>query len=435
MIGFSQFQMLESFKDAEIKFSKEYNERIVKDYIRQFKELRDKNVITGKERDIGFWMNKEFNDFKKIVDMKSNEYDIKKAYKEKSNDATLVFENDNVYIFLINSHEAAMKYGKGTKWCITESDGMNWNEYYYNYECTFYFVISKIEPPDNPWYKIAVTVYPSEDLEIYDAKDNLIKEEGEEGFDYICEEDGYSKDIFVPVKHESIYELIRNLPSNKEKAEFISKKWKSYNDKDLIWNETYTEVCFDKYANFEKFLDYNSLPQLEYAYNYFDNNEINYNYAIADVEESVFNHLDFNKIEKYIKENYPDEEVEDYDYFDFLKKQDDKLIFDCIDAFIDGVRIGTEKYCRKQIVSVLRDFNISGKIHDYTVSMNKNLDETPFYIKMSLDTMIEYISDSSNNYEITQNEMRYSVDSIDMKTDFDSDAAMEYIRNVTQEYL
>jgi hypothetical protein len=43
----------------------------VKDYLAKFKELRDKNKLSGDDKNIDLWGKKSFKDFKSFVDKQS----------------------------------------------------------------------------------------------------------------------------------------------------------------------------------------------------------------------------------------------------------------------------------------------------------------------------------------------------------------------------
>ncbi len=143
---FSNFITIEeSFKDAKLKWIKSESPETVEKVIGIFKSLKDRNIISGKENDIGYWLSKDFNEFMKFV--KSKEY-VKKEKEQASiseKDATKVFENDDVLIVIPKTHAASCKYGANTKWCISSRDenAYSYSLYYHSRGLTVYFFIFK----------------------------------------------------------------------------------------------------------------------------------------------------------------------------------------------------------------------------------------------------------------------------------------------------
>ena len=184
MISFYEHMLLESLKDASIKWKRELQEEdelydtiVVDEYITKFKTLRDKNQITGQEKDIGYWINKDFLTFTRFVDSVNKIYKTKKEQIKVSNDAIKIFENEQVLVVIPKTWEASKKYGANTKWCITtENDPSYWNLYIHTKGLTPYFVIIKpnVDVPNN-YKKIAVMCNMEDNLQHYwDAEDNQI---------------------------------------------------------------------------------------------------------------------------------------------------------------------------------------------------------------------------------------------------------------------
>lgn len=100
----------------------------------------------------------------------------KKERISKDSGSEMVYENDEVFVFLIKNKNACISYGSNTKWCITSAEQKYW-ENYTSKGITFYFIIRKNSKGDS-FDKIAIAKYPeSLDglIEAYDAKDNSIQ--------------------------------------------------------------------------------------------------------------------------------------------------------------------------------------------------------------------------------------------------------------------
>jgi hypothetical protein len=145
--------LFEDFKTSAKRFQDQGAEKSdVDQYIASFKQMKAK-IKDNNQKDIDKWKNwdefKAFVDALKGVTTKSQE---KKANKESG--AKLVVEDKNWKVYHITTHDAAMLYGAGTKWCITQQDSDYWDDY--SSHSDFYFYISKRLGPKSPFYKIAL---------------------------------------------------------------------------------------------------------------------------------------------------------------------------------------------------------------------------------------------------------------------------------------
>ena len=159
-------------------------------YFEKFKKLRDSSKIKDpSEKNIDIWAYKAramdwyaFVDFVEKTEKEVSKTQEKKLSKIKG--AKLVAENDDWQVFKIDTHEAAMLYGSGTKWCITQPDGEHWHNY--SKTSNFYFIISKnveklIEhmwgtestAKTTQWAKIALQVTYDEREKYWDMLDNV----------------------------------------------------------------------------------------------------------------------------------------------------------------------------------------------------------------------------------------------------------------------
>jgi hypothetical protein len=156
MISFKSYLLLESpFDDAVIKWQKELDmgqggvplPNVIPRYIDKFKKLRDTNQLSGQEKDISYWVPQSFLDFRRFLNIKEKEYlekkEKKEARKKISGDAIKVFENDKALVVIPKTHEAAQKYGAGTKWCLTYKEDTYWKNYVLGSGLTPYFIIAK----------------------------------------------------------------------------------------------------------------------------------------------------------------------------------------------------------------------------------------------------------------------------------------------------
>ena len=152
--------ILADFKTVKKKFATDQNIEVdlVDTYLDEFKELRNRNKIKDHdEKNIDFWGKKSWEEFKEFVDtLKTEKTKTEEKKLQKQEGAELIAENKDWSVYKITTHKAAMQYGFGTKWCITQSDGYFWNKYIKRSD--FYFLISKTKPESDKFYKIALQV-------------------------------------------------------------------------------------------------------------------------------------------------------------------------------------------------------------------------------------------------------------------------------------
>jgi hypothetical protein len=131
---------------------------LVKDYLSKFKSLRDKNKLSGDEKNIDLWAKKSFEDFQKAVDKLSEvKTKTEKKKEARTEGAKLIAENDGWKVYEISNHKAAMAYGADTKWCITEADGRQYNSH--SDTNNIYYLLSKtLNTRENTWAKVALLV-------------------------------------------------------------------------------------------------------------------------------------------------------------------------------------------------------------------------------------------------------------------------------------
>jgi len=195
----ANFKIKADYKTVQKKFINQgIDEPIVKEYLDTFKKLRDKNRIQDTDKkDIDYWGKKSWDTFTSFIDdleKSKSKTEEKKLTKLKG--ADLVAENGDWRVYHITTHEAAMVYGSGTKWCITQKDGIDW--YDYSEDTEFIFLISKNRDKDDPFYKLALQ-YDLEDGEIsyWDATDKYYGNGnyGKDAFDLV----EFNKEMNIPL--------------------------------------------------------------------------------------------------------------------------------------------------------------------------------------------------------------------------------------------
>jgi len=97
--------------------------------------------------------------------------------KVKKEGSKKIYEDEQVLVIRLDSKEACITYGKGSKWCIAQKDEQQYERYKSN-NVIFYFLLSKIYN-DSTYSKIAISVERDADnnvitSDLWDAKDKNI---------------------------------------------------------------------------------------------------------------------------------------------------------------------------------------------------------------------------------------------------------------------
>lgn len=102
---------------------------------------------------------KDINSYKTVKELEDAVKEIETKNVDKNNDsssAKKLYEDERYLVIRPDNKQAVMKYGAGTKWCITMKDA----DYYENYidnGTKFYFMIDK-SPISKEWSKVAVAI-------------------------------------------------------------------------------------------------------------------------------------------------------------------------------------------------------------------------------------------------------------------------------------
>jgi hypothetical protein len=167
-----------AFDDVKLAWKKRTgaNDLEIESLMNDFRELKKRNLVTGKEGDISAWAPK-YEEFKKFVDTKNEELEQKDLESGKMADAELVLENDKCLIIVPRTVEASCKYGAHAKWC-TSSKKKNEFDAYTKQNIKLYYVINKELPISNRYSKVGIAVWPNSEnfFEAFDSKGTVLDE-------------------------------------------------------------------------------------------------------------------------------------------------------------------------------------------------------------------------------------------------------------------
>jgi hypothetical protein len=165
----ARYQVVSDFKTSLTRFVGQGHPGDKVDHVlKAFKRLRDGQKIKDtKQKDIDQW--KDFEALEKFVAKLDSESTVSRKLGGQTDGAELIAENEGWRVYKILNHQACMRYGDDTQWCIKKPDGKEWNEY--TEEHDFYFFIAKLRPATDRWFKIAMMVDHEGKRLYWDAKD------------------------------------------------------------------------------------------------------------------------------------------------------------------------------------------------------------------------------------------------------------------------
>lgn len=153
------------------------------DYIKIFNDF---NQIQSKLSQKDIFKYKDYTDLMYTIQGHINQtipnqkryHNIQQAAKQ-DKDVDIILNNDIYLVLLIKTQDAAIKYGKGTKWCITyidssfvEDEGMTHFELY-SKDNSIYYIFDRRKSSKNPYYKTCLLITNEGEYNWYSANNNF----------------------------------------------------------------------------------------------------------------------------------------------------------------------------------------------------------------------------------------------------------------------
>ncbi len=195
-IGPEDFERLTSLDSTP---TKKYLDSICRFYLEGHSEQDIKTYI-DKFHTLGSNLPKKDINLYSFEELKSNlDGYTSKNQKDKAitKDINVVYEDERFFIVRPDTFEQSAKYGRGTKWCITATDGTGkytWDSYR-RLGINFYFITDKSLPSTDPLYKVCIAV--DEDGNVQRRENSTVDSlnRGIDGNDYI-KKNSLSRKIF-----------------------------------------------------------------------------------------------------------------------------------------------------------------------------------------------------------------------------------------------
>lgn len=164
--------IIEGYKEATADWYPIADNKDVDSQIAKYKELVNRNQISGNERNIDYWRKQGWEKFKSFLDnMDTTSKTQIKRSKVEGNSITLL-ENDKWLVVIPLDKNASCFHGKDTNWCTTKADASHFENYYYSKDITLIYCINK--RTNQKW---AISGHQKvETLELFDKQNNPIDE-------------------------------------------------------------------------------------------------------------------------------------------------------------------------------------------------------------------------------------------------------------------
>lgn len=168
--------LFENFGDARIAWIRQYPRKVadIDKTIERYKWLKKEKYLDDDPvgKDISNWVNVDFETFKGYVIKMDRK--VPRARFAKAEDYPTVFENDKCVVHKILSHEASCKLGS-IDWCTTNNMDIYWKEHVVENKEQMYIFRSKTSSKSDQFYKIAILVKNSGEMEYRDAFNGVVE--------------------------------------------------------------------------------------------------------------------------------------------------------------------------------------------------------------------------------------------------------------------
>lgn len=177
---YEEFRLYETMWDESLTEAKADTEKLVafagEELADRFLALRAR--LKAPENDLYYWIrHKTPEELDSFVSSKEVSFVASHATKASADKgAKLVCETDHWKVYYITTHEASVKYGRDTKWCISgvgEDGKYAWD---LRSHAKIYFFISKVDyDPRGIDSKFALVIYNTQMYDVFDQQDNNVE--------------------------------------------------------------------------------------------------------------------------------------------------------------------------------------------------------------------------------------------------------------------
>lgn len=226
--------------------------------------LAIKHRLKAPENDLYYWIkNKTVSELERTVSGIEKTKSKTAQRKDADKGAELIQQTDHWLVYHITTAEASQKYGRDTKWCISELDSNRWEEYT-AYGSDFYFLIAKQNyNPRGSNSKFAIDVSGG-DITIYNQQDEIVDYST---IPFVEEISIPNVDLTKPVKAvcDRCGYLVVCTHTDNENRRFCEHCWQAIQN---TISCSSCGVCFED--NEERFMTADRQVVCSFCYNYFN---------------------------------------------------------------------------------------------------------------------------------------------------------------------
>lgn len=172
--------LLEGYADLKkAALAAGFSEDEIEQTFMQFRKMKADRIIKGPAASIDQY--KTLEELKAVIE-KAKERPIRPAREAPKVAGTeMIFQDDDWYIFKIQTQEAAIELGRDTNWCIAREIGTAKHPYYSLYAdngCEIFYLVNKLKPNTDPAWKICIVKNQNLDpyiMEVRDKRNTVIK--------------------------------------------------------------------------------------------------------------------------------------------------------------------------------------------------------------------------------------------------------------------
>ena len=164
----------EGYKEVQQKYvSAGIDPESVEKTFKTYKDLVNRNQVSGNERNIDWWGKQSFDKFKAFVDEKSSEHSPTQLKRNKISGKSInLEENDDWLIVIPLDKDASCFHGDNSDWCTAKRDQSYFEGYFYDREVILIYCLSK--KTGGMW---AIAKHADTGLEMFDQNDKTLTKE------------------------------------------------------------------------------------------------------------------------------------------------------------------------------------------------------------------------------------------------------------------
>ena len=163
--------LAEGYPDTIAAFSQEADANQVKKTVDQYRDLVNRNQVSGTERNIDWWRQQGWTAFKQFVDDKSTQATKTQVKRKRAAGKSIMLKDTPEWLVVIPlDHDASCFHGRGSDWCTARPTAHYFDSYFLDKDIVLIYCINK-----TTGNKYAIASHRDHDeTELFDMKNNNI---------------------------------------------------------------------------------------------------------------------------------------------------------------------------------------------------------------------------------------------------------------------